>query len=293
MIDISVIILSFNEEIHIKRCIERVRVLTNKIFIVDSYSTDKTVEIALQLGATVVQNKWPGNQAAQFNWALDHLDIDTEWIIRLDADEYLTDDLVSEITKKIPFMEENVNGVFLTLDLIFLGKKIKYGLEKVSILRIFRKGTARYAQSWMDERLVLSEGLTTSFTGSFIDDNLNTIGWWTDKHNNYSIREAISILDKRLDLFGNTFDLMLSPTKNKKNFYAKLPMFYRAFGYFVFRYIFKLGFLDGKEGFIRHFLQGWWYRTLVDAKLLEIQKACGDDKIKIKLYLKTWYGLEI
>jgi glycosyltransferase involved in cell wall biosynthesis len=291
MIDISVIILSFNEEIHIKRCIEKVSVLTNKIFIVDSYSTDKTVEIARQLGATVIHNKWPGNQAAQFNWALDHLDIDTEWIIRLDADEYLTGELIDEIIDRLPLLDKNITGVLLDRRLVFMGKLIRYGVDKVTILRLFRKNNARYSQSWMDEHLILLKGETVLFKSSFIDDNLQTLGNWTDKHNDYSIREAINILDNQIGLLNNKENH--SVNIRKKNFYAKLPMFYRAFGYFVFRYIFKLGFLDGKEGFIRHFLQGWWYRTLVDAKLLEIQKACGDDKIKIKSYLKTWYGLEI
>lgn len=289
MADISVIILTFNEEMHIERCITKVKALTDQIFIIDSFSTDSTATIATEMGATVVQNKWPGNQAAQFNWALDNLNLSTEWIIRLDADEYLTDEMIGEINQKLPMLPKPINGVFLDRKLIFMGKLIRYGVDKVVILRIFRKNTARYDQAWMDEHLVLSEGETVTFDTYFVDDNLNTISNWTAKHNDYAIREAINMLDDRLGLLGNSAQVK----QKKKNLYAKMPIFFRAFAYFVLRYIFKLGFLDGKEGFIRHFLQGWWYRTLVDAKLLEIQRACGDDQIKIKAYLKKWYGLEL
>jgi len=291
MPNISVIILTFNEEMHIKRCIEKVKDLTGHIFVVDSFSTDQTAAIATELGATVIQNKWPGNQAAQFNWALDHINIETDWIIRLDADEYLTAQLIEEIKHKLPLLQRPINGVFLERKLIFMGKLIRYGVDEVTILRIFRKNTARYDQAWMDEHLVLQDGETIRLASYFVDDNLNTISNWTAKHNDYAIREAINMLDERLGLLNNSNTLPLH--QNKKNLYARMPMFFRAFAYFILRYIFKFGFLDGKEGFIRHFLQGWWYRTLVDAKLLEIQKACGDDQIKIKAYLKKWYGLEL
>ena len=90
MLDISVIILTLNEELHIRRCIENVRSIAKQIFVVDCFSTDRTVDIAKELGAEVHQHEWPGNQAAQFNWALENLPIATEWVLRLDADEYLT-----------------------------------------------------------------------------------------------------------------------------------------------------------------------------------------------------------
>ncbi|MCD0486889.1 glycosyltransferase family 2 protein [Pedobacter sp. MC2016-14] len=291
MPDVSVIVLTFNEALHIERCIEKIKGLTLKIFVVDSYSTDQTAQIATAAGALVVQNQWPGNQAAQFNWALDNLNLETEWILRLDADEYLTTELIEEIKEKLPALKEPVNGVYLDRKLIFMGRQIRHGVDKVEILRLFRSNKARYAESWMDEHLVLQEGQSVTFKASFLDDNLNTIGHWTAKHNDYAIREVINILDNRLGLIpANTH---AGQGAGKKNFYAKLPLFYRSFFYFLLRYVFKLGFLDGREGFIRHFLQGWWYRTLVDAMLVEIEKACGNDKFKIKAYLKTRYSIEL
>ena len=291
MPDISVLVLTFNEALHIKRCIENIKGLTAKIFIVDSCSTDQTAAIAAEMGAVVVQHKWPGNQAAQFNWALDHLNIDTEWILRLDADEYLTPELIAEIKAKLPAVNPGVNGIFLNRKLIFMGKLIRHGVDKVDLLRLFRKNKARYAEAWMDEHLELLEGESLTFENSFLDDNLNTIGHWTAKHNDYAIREVINILDQRLGLLQT--NTQTNPSAGKKNFYAKLPLFYRSFFYFLLRYVFKLGFLDGRQGFIRHFLQGWWYRTLVDTMLMEIENACGHDNLKIKSYLNTRYGITL
>lgn len=291
MPDVSVLVLTFNEALHIQRCIDKIKGLTLKIFIVDSCSSDQTAQIATAAGAVVVQNKWPGNQAAQFNWALDHLDIDTEWVLRLDADEYLTAELIEEIKEKLPALKEPVNGVYLDRKLIFMGRQIRHGVDKVEILRLFRNKKARYAESWMDEHLVLQEGESVTFKASFLDDNLNTIGHWTAKHNDYAIREVINILDRRLGLVH--VDGPAGHVAGKKNVYDKLPLFYRSFFYFLLRYIFKLGFLDGKEGFIRHFLQGWWYRTLVDAMLVEIENTCGNDTLKIKAYLQSRYGIQL
>lgn len=291
MREVSIIILTYNEEVHIKRCIDKAKLLTDKIFIVDSFSKDKTVEIAKENGAQIVQNKWPGNQAEQFNWALDNLDIDSEWILRLDADEYLKQPLIEEIKEKLPKLSKNINGVFLDRRLVFMSKLIKYGGDQTSILRIFRKGKARYDQSWMDEHLALSEGESITFDHFFVDDNLDSLGRWTDKHNDYSIREVINILDIQYQILKSSKDQ--DQNFKKKSLYLKLPLFFRAFAYFFFKYFIKLGFLDGKVGFIRHFLQGWWYRTLVDAKLYEINKTCGSDLVKIKTFLKERYHIEL
>lgn len=102
MLDLSVIILTYNEEIHIRRCLENVNQFAAKVYVIDCYSTDRTADIATELGAEVVKHKWPGNQAEQFNWALDYLNIKTNWILRLDADEYVSDELINEMNKNYP-----------------------------------------------------------------------------------------------------------------------------------------------------------------------------------------------
>ena len=298
MLDISVIILTFNEEIHIKRCLDRISPYVKNVFIIDSFSTDKTIEFAKEYkNVTVLQNKWT-NYATQFNWALENTSIDTKWVLRLDADEYLTEELVEELKEKLPILEQDVTGVVFPLRRVFLGRTIRRGMNQVKLLRLFQNGKAKSEVRQMDEHIQVIEGRTIEFKNEFADDNLNNLSWWTQKHVGYAIREAADLLDIEFDLTNvSTFDesKQISEQAHQKRMlkhkYAMKPLFWRSFAYFIYRYFFKLGFLEGKEGFLWHFLQGWWYRTLVDAKVFEIKKACGNDKEKIKEHLKKYYNI--
>lgn len=298
MLDASVIILTGNEEIHIKRCLDGISSFVKEVFIVDCFATDNTVKIAESYpNVTVLHNKWV-NYATQFNWALDNAPIKTEWVLRLDADEYLTDELKEEIEKKLPALDEKYTGIIFPLRRVFLGRVIKYGMPRIKMVRMFRYGKARSEVRMMDEHIELLEGDAVEFENEFADDNLNNLSWWTQKHIGYAIREAVDLLDIEFDLTGaGSLDdnrHINEQARNKrlmKHKYAKQPLFLRSFAYFLYRYFFKLGFLDGKEGFLWHFLQGWWYRTLVDAKIYEIKKKCGNDKEKIKACLREEYNI--
>lgn len=297
MQDITVIILTYNEEKHIERCIGNVKGIAKEIFVVDSFSTDNTLNLAEKLGANVFQNPFV-NQAIQFNWALDNLPIRTTWILRLDADEYLTEDLHQEIETKLPSISDHVSGIILPLRRIFLGRTIKRGTGKIKILRLFRYKKAICEERWMDEHMQIIEGTTLEFENEFTDNNLNSIGWWTQKHNSYSIREAIDLMNLKINLLPKKQNIsrLSDEAENKRKRklkYAKKPLFWRAFAYFIYRYFFKLGFTEGKEGFLWHFLQGWWFRTLVDAKIYEIKKECGNDVLKIKTYIKENYNIDL
>lgn len=301
MLNLSVIILTYNEEIHIRRCIENVKGITDKVFVVDCFSTDKTVEIATGLGAEVVMHEWPGNQADQFNWALDNIQINTEWVLRLDADEYLSDGLINELNARLPDINSNISAVTLPLGRAFMGKILKYGIvNDVKMIRLFRRGKVRYEKRLMDEHLLVLEGGTVTFRHKFIDDNRNSLKYFIDKHNGYSSREAALLLDAEYDLTQTDYTTMtaeycedVKKKREQKKKYAKLPLFWRAFAYFSYRYIIKLGFLDGKKGFLWDFFQGLWYRMLVDAKIYEIKKACGNDKEKIRSMLHDKYDISI
>ena len=149
----------------------------------------------------------------------------------------------------------------------------------------------------MDEHLSVN-GEIVRMEHQFVDDNRMTIGQFTIKHEGYASREAALLLDAEYHLT-DTSSLPkdhgeeVERKRAQKERYAKMPLFWRAFAYFVYRYIIKLGFLDGKEGFLWDFLQGWWYRTLVDAKIFEVKKACGNDKEAIKRYIKEKWGILI
>lgn len=300
MLDLSVIILTYNEELHIRRCLENVIPIAKKIYVVDCFSTDKTKEIASGLGAEVVEHEWPGNQAEQFNWALNNLPIDTRWVLRLDADEYLLPELVQELQEKLPTLPDDVTGIIFNRRHIFMGKWMRRGIYPVKLLRVFRYGKGMCEQRLMDEHIQLTEGHAVEFEHDFCDHNLNNLSWFCHKHVNYAIREAVDLLDIELDLTGaaETDDHKeISPQalakRMKKHKYARQPLFWRSFAYFCYRYFLKGACLDGKIGFIWTFLQGWWYRTLVDAKVLEIKLQCGTDREKIKALLRRDYGITL
>ena len=299
MLDISVIILTYNEEIHIRRCLENVKQFASKVYVVDCFSIDRTAQIAKELGAEVIEHEWPGNQAEQFNWALDNLPITTEWILRLDADEYLLPGLIEELLEKLPVIPESVSALSLSLSRAFCGKILHHGIvNNIRIIRIFRKGKARYEKRLMDEHLSVLSGETIDMKNQFVDDNRMPIGPFIDKHNGYATREAALLLDAEyhltnMDSLPQDYGREVEKKRTQKARYARMPLFWRAFGYFVYRYIIKLGFLDGKEGFLWDFLQGWWYRTLVDAKVYEIKKACGDDKEKMRHFLQDKYNITL
>lgn len=299
MLDISVIILTYNEEIHIRRCLENVKQFASKVYVVDCFSIDRTAQIAKELGAEVIEHEWPGNQAEQFNWALDNLPITTEWILRLDADEYLLPGLIEELLEKLPVIPESVSALSLSRTRAFCGKILHHGIvNNIRIIRIFRKGKARYEKRLMDEHLSVLSGETIDMKNQFVDDNRMPIGLFIDKHNGYATREAALLLDAEyhltnMDSLPQDYGREVEKKRTQKARYARMPLFWRAFGYFVYRYIIKLGFLDGKEGFLWDFLQGWWYRTLVDAKVYEIKKACGDDKEKMRHFLQDKYNITL
>lgn len=300
MLDVSVIILTYNEEIHIRRCLENVNRFASNVFLVDCFSTDKTVEIAKSLGANVIQHAWPGNQAEQFNWALKNLVITTKWILRLDADEYLMPELIEELNLKLPALADGITGVIFNRRHIFMGKWMKRGIYPVKLLRLFQTGKGVCEQRLMDEHIQLLEGRAVEFEHDFCDHNLNDLSWFCHKHVNYAIREAVDLLDIELDLTGAAetdenkhISAQALSKRMKKHKYAKQPLFWRSFAYFCYRYFLKGACLDGKIGFIWTFLQGWWYRTLVDAKVFEIKQACGTDKEQIKRYLKEHYNISL
>ncbi len=300
MLDIAAIILTYNEELHIKRCLDNIAPIVKEVFIIDSYSTDKTLEIAMQYdNVTILQNKWV-NYATQFNWGLQNAPIRAEWILRIDADEYLLPELKNELIEKIYGLNENITGVVFKRRLIFLDRWIKKGVYPVKLLRLFRHNKGVSEERFMDEHIQLLEGSSIEMENDFVDHNLNNISVWAQKHIGYAIREAVDIIDIELDIVGSAANddnrKINDQAKQKrmiKHRYARLPLFWRSFAYFCYRYFFKLGFLEGKEGFLWHFMQGWWYRTLVDAKLYEIRKACGSDKIKIREYLYNTYRIKL
>ena len=174
---LTIIILTFNEKIHLKRCIESCKKVSNHIIIIDSLSTDDTLSIAESLGAKVYQNPFV-NQAQQFQWGLDNCPIETDWVMRMDADEYITSSLAEEINKNLSHLEQDVTGIILKRQVHFMDRWIKHGgYYPIKLLRIWRNGVGSIEQRWMDEHIKLSHGKAIEFQNDIVDDNLNNLTW--------------------------------------------------------------------------------------------------------------------
>lgn len=285
---LSAIVLTLNEEIHLERCLSSVIDVVDHIIIVDCYSSDKTLEIGQSFGASIFQKNWI-NYATQFNWALTKVPKSTEWVLRIDADEYLNSELTNEIKNKLSDIGPHIDGIYCGRRMAFQGKIIRHGgVFPIKVIRLFRSGKGQCENRWMDEHIKLN-GETTKFKGEIIDDNLNSLTWWTSKHNSYASREAVDLLNLQFnflpkDSIANLSDLSQAGVKRwiKEKVYFRLPSGLRAFAYFLYRYIIHFGFLDGAEGTSFHFLQGFWYRYLVDAKVKEVKNYYEKHNVSIE-----------
>jgi len=297
---ITAIILTYNEAIHLERAIRSIQAFTDQIIVVDSGSKDGTTEIAQRLGAEVHTHAFV-NQARQFQWALDTLDIRGEWVLRLDADEIIEPDLAQEIGEKLPQLPADVVGVNLKRKHIFMDRWVRHGGRyPLVMLRLWRHGKGRVEDRWMDEHVVVWGGRTVTFDGGFADHNLNDLSYFTDKHNKYATREAIEVLNQRLGLFARDEALNARSASFQASFkrwvkerlYNRIPFTLSATLYFLWRYIAQLGFLDGRSGLVYHFLQGFWYRFLVGAKVMELERAVAhlSDKAAICAELSRLTG---
>ncbi len=292
MVDLTVLIITKNEENNIGKCIRSLRGIAKRIVVVDSFSTDRTAALAKKLGANVYTHPFE-DHASQLNWGLENTGITTEWVMRVDADEELTKELTEEIRRKLPRLPKRVTGVMLRRRVYFMGRWIKHGgIYPTYLLRIFRHGKAICEQALMDEHFLLTEGESVRFSKDLIDNNTKDLEWWINKHNWYSNKELEEQLEQRrlLKQANGTADhqsvmkpKLFGGQAERKRWlkymvYYRTPLMRRAHWYFLYRYIFRLGFLDGPEGLAFHFLQGYWYRFLVDAKIYEHEKLHGTVK---------------
>ncbi|MGJ1242294.1 glycosyltransferase family 2 protein [Sphingobacterium siyangense] len=299
MSSLSVIVLTYNEELHLERCLKSLQRVGAAVFIVDSFSTDRTREIAVKYGAEFYQNVWT-NHATQINWAIDNCSITTDWVMRVDADEYLDDQLIDQINCNLDRIGTADAGIRIKRLMYFMDKPLKRGgMYPIWHLKIWRVGQARCEQRWMDERMVLSSGGTVELEGNLIDHNLNNLTWWTAKHNNYATREAIDVLDKLYGftqapaMSGNIWGNSETRRRWLKQKYLRMPLFLRPYLFFLIRYFVQLGFIEGRRGFVWSVLQCFWYRYLVDAKIEEAYRMGGKDKEALVKYFLREYGINI
>jgi len=301
MKSLTVIILTFNEELHIERCIKSILKITKNILIVDSFSTDSTLQIANLYKVKVLQRIWENNHAAQFNWALSCLPEETDWVMRVDADEYLSEKLILQINKLYLTNTKSINGVVCIRKIIFQKKLVRFGgVGSTKVLRMFRFGHGQSESRWMDEHIIVS-GKTINLSGAIIDDNLQSLDWWIRKHENYAKREAIDLLNLEYKFNKNVNDIYSNEKKSasgtkrwiKEKVYAKLPSEIRVKGYYLFRYIFLFGFLDQINGSRFHYLQAYWYRSLADQNLKDLKKYIQNNNESPTNAIKKLLGIQL
>ena len=273
MADVTAIVLTRNEEKNLPDCIRSVGNFARRVVVVDSGSSDRTVEIAREMGADVLEHPFQC-YAWQFNWALDNAGIDTEWVLRLDADERMTPEVIREVA---PVLEgaraDGVNGVTMEATFYMLGRPIRHGGAKKRKLMLFRYGVGRIENRFMDEHTLLSEGRDVAIRAKFDHYDFKSVDHFVQKLNWYATREVMDVLGAEASADAIADGHIRRTRRLKAGVYYRLPAFFRAFCVFVFRYVFQLGFLDGREGLIYHFLYSYMYRFLVDTKLYEARKS--------------------
>jgi glycosyltransferase involved in cell wall biosynthesis len=281
---VSVVILTFNEERNLEAVLESISGWAASVYVVDSGSTDATVAIAKRHGAHVVAHPF-NTHARQWKWALDTLPIGTEWVLALDADQRLTPELRRAITAALTASDAagaGPNGYFVARRQIFRGRWIRHGgYYPKYLLKLFRRSQATLGERELVDHHFFVDGPLAKLDGDLIEDNRNeaTIFDWTAKHNRYAVLQARHEVEAAADGSGvPVSSVFASPdgrTRWLKRQWSRLPLFVRPVLYVLYRYVVRLGFLDGKEGFVFHVLQGFWYRLLVDINIDELRRgAC-------------------
>ena len=272
MADLTAIVLTRNEEKNLPDCLSSLRGFAARVVVVDSGSTDRTVDIAREYGADVFTHPFCG-YAHQFNWGLDNAGIDTEWVLRIDADERMTEAVKAECAPILEAKRESgVGGITMEANFYMLGRRLRFGGAKKRKLMIFRNGWGRIEQRYMDEHTILSEGRDVRIRARFDHYDFKSVGHFASKLVWYSGREVMDVLGAQGEEDLQNAGIRRT-RKLKTGLYYRLPRFFRVLCIFLFRYIVQLGFLDGVPGLIYHFMYSFMYRFLVDAKLYEAQKT--------------------
>ena len=272
--NIAVLILTYNEEANIAQALESVKDWANETYILDSFSTDKTLEFAAKYNCDMVQNAFV-DYAKQRNFALDSLPIKSEWIFFLDADEWISRKLKDEISELISHAPKE-NGFYIKRRLMWMGSWIRRGYYPAWQLRLFRYGKGRCEDRPVNEHLIV-EGDVGYLQNDFTDENHKGVADWIAKHNGYSTREAIELFNSRSGSSYQEIDVSFFGTQAQRRRWLRykiwnnMPLLIRPFFYFFYRYILLGGFLDGRAAFIFHYLQALWYPLLIDIKYLEMK----------------------
>lgn len=282
-ISLAVIILTRDEEANLGACLSGLGDWTRRCRVVDSGSRDRTIEIAQAHGVRWVHHDFE-THARQSEWALNYLGLEEDWVLGLDADQRLTPQLREEIAAELERREPGDGGpagYFVKRRQIFRGRWIRHGgYYPKYLLKLFRRECVRLDRNELVDHHFYVAGPVARFRHDLIEDNRNEhdIAVWIEKHNRYAVLQAREEFQARVRprLPGSFWENPDVRTRRLKAAWGRLPLFFRPFLYFLYRYVFRLGFLDGREGLVFHFLQSFWYRLLVDIHLDGLRRDLRD-----------------
>jgi exosortase/archaeosortase family protein len=277
----SFIILTYNEEQHLPRLLASIKELNAPVFVLDSGSDDNTINIAQKANAVILQNPFV-NHPQQWDFALKNFDIKTPWIICLDADQVVTPELKEKLLNFKEDEHRDIDGIYFNRKNFFKGRWIKHGgYYPFYLLKMIKYGVG-YSDlnENMDHRFIVPGKTEVWKDGHILEENLkeNNISFWITKHNRYSDLLAHEEVERMQNIRTQTLkpSLFGSPDERTawlKQLWWQLPRYVRPMLYFIYRMIFQLGILEGRVGIIFHFLQGFWFRLIVDVKIDEILKS--------------------
>jgi len=277
---LAVVVLTYNEELNLPACLTSLDGLTDTVVVVDSGSTERTKAIAQARGACVLHHEFTSH-AEQWQWALEQLDARTEWVLGLDADQRISPELHTELVNLFDRESDRLleyDAFYIKRRQIFRGTWIQHGgYYPKYLLKLFRLKKVRLDHRDLMDHHFYVTGAIGMLRHDLIEDNRNeaNIGFWLTKHIGYADLHAREELTRRCakDAWIIRPALFGSPDQRVvwcKRLWYRMPLYVRPFLYFMYRYFVLGGVLDGKQGFVFHFLQSFWYRLLVDIHLEDL-----------------------
>lgn len=282
---ICLVVLTFNSEESLRLVVESCLPLGARVVVVDSGSTDGTLAIAASLGAEVLQHPFE-NYARQRNWAQEAIGATEGWYLHLDADEVLSPELCRSLLAVLESPAPEFDGYLMKRVPFFMGRKIRHGVIGSTFhLRLYRVGKGRCEDRLYDQHYVL-DSPAGRVAGDLLDLQITTVEKWTAAHNRWSTAEAEEAWTRNMSPEAQEETGTLSASLRgdmrmrkrwlKNKVWYRMPLLLRPFLFFFYSYVLRLGFLDGRVGLAYHVLQAFWFRFLVDAKLLERREAEGN-----------------
>lgn len=282
-VPVTVVVLTHDEEVNLPACLASVRGWVQRIVVVDSGSTDRTLAIAREHGAEVMEHPFQSH-TQQWAWALQQAAGSNDWVLGLDADQSVSPELRASLLQL--FTGDHLadyQGFYVNRRQIFRGRWIRWGgYYPKHLLKLFRPRAVRLDPGDLMDHHFHVVGSTQRLRGDLVEHNRkeDVISFWLHKHVRYAELHAREEQQRGrghsgvlVPAFSGSPDQRVAWLKQR---WYRLPRYWRPIVYFLYRYFLRLGFLDGKQGFVFHVLQGFWLRLIVDVNLEELERVARD-----------------